>query len=162
MFSRKPDNSCYEDLCKCNYFGNFIKRHVTLTPDQKKIYEQMKKAAMAVLNGKVTTTMTVLTQLMRLQQITCGHFKSDDGTIQHIKSNRMDELLDVLAEVEGKAVIWAHWQQDVEQIMKTIRKVYSHGAVVDYYGLTPNNERQDNICFSHNKSISLREIKFTC
>ena len=25
----------------------------------------MKKAAMAVLNGKVTTTMTVLTQLMR-------------------------------------------------------------------------------------------------
>ena len=43
---------------------NFIKRHITLTPAQKKIYEQMKKAAMAVLNGKVTTTMTVLTQLM--------------------------------------------------------------------------------------------------
>ena len=38
----------------------FIKRHVSLTPDQKKIYEQMKKAAMAVLNGKVTTTMTCL------------------------------------------------------------------------------------------------------
>ena len=40
----------------------------------------MKKEAMAILNGKVTTTMTVLTQLMRLHQITCGHFTSDDGS----------------------------------------------------------------------------------
>ena len=48
----------------------FIKRHITLTPDQKKVYEQMKQQAIAHLNGKVTTTMTVLTQLMRLHQIT--------------------------------------------------------------------------------------------
>ena len=41
---------------------NFIKRYVTLTPDQKKVYEQMKKQAVAHLNGKVTSTMTVLTQ----------------------------------------------------------------------------------------------------
>ena len=33
----------------------------------------MKDHALAMLNGKVTTTMTVLTQLMRLHQITCGH-----------------------------------------------------------------------------------------
>ena len=57
---------------------NFIKRHVTLTPDQKKVYQQMKKEAIATLNGKVTSTMTVLTQLMRLHQITCGHFTADD------------------------------------------------------------------------------------
>ena len=58
----------------------FIKRHITLTADQKKIYEQMKEQALAVLNGKVTTTMTVLTQLMRLHQITCGYVTADDGT----------------------------------------------------------------------------------
>ena len=49
----------------------------------------MKKAAMAVLNGKVSTTMTVLTQLMRLHQITCGHFTADDGSEQQVESNRM-------------------------------------------------------------------------
>ena len=53
---------------------NFTKRHIILTSDQRKIYEQMKKTAMAVLNGKVTSTITVLTQLMRLHQITCGRF----------------------------------------------------------------------------------------
>ena len=43
---------------------NFTKRHIVLTHDQRKIYDQMKKAAMAILNGKITSTMTVLTQLM--------------------------------------------------------------------------------------------------
>ena len=65
--------------------------------------------------------MTALTQLMRLHQITCGHFSADDGTIQEIKNNRLAELLDVLEEVEGKAIIWAHYQHDVRNIFKVIR-----------------------------------------
>ena len=44
----------------------FIKRQISLTPDQRKLYEQMKKEAMAILKGKQTTTVNALTQLMRL------------------------------------------------------------------------------------------------
>ena len=69
----------------------FMKRVVQLTPDQNKVYTQMKKEALAILNGKMLTTANALTQLMRLQQITCGHFKADDGTVQKLKSNRLDE-----------------------------------------------------------------------
>ena len=124
---------------------NFIKRHIVLTPDQKKVYEQMKKEAMATLNGKVTSTMTVLTQLMRLHQITCGHFTADDGSVQLIDSNRIKELMNILEETEGKAIIWANYQRDVNEIIKHIVKNYGEGSVVDYYGLTPQEERQDNI-----------------
>ena len=124
---------------------NFIKRHITLTPAQKKVYEQMKKAAMAVLNGKVTTTMTVLTQLMRLHQITCGHFTADDGSVQEVESNRLNELMSILEETEGKAIIWANYQKDVAQIIEHIEKKYGEGSIVDYYGLTPQEDRQDNI-----------------
>ena len=124
---------------------NFIKRHITLTPAQKKVYEQMKKAAMAVLNGKVTTTMTVLTQLMRLHQITCGHFTADDGSVQQVESNRMNELMSILEETDGKAIIWANYQRDIENIVNDITKKYGPGSVVSYYGLTPQEERQDNI-----------------
>ena len=124
---------------------NFIKRHITLTPEQKKVYEQMKKQAMAVLNGKVTTTMTVLTQLMRLHQITCGHFTADDGSIQTINNNRVNELLNILEEIEGKAIIWANYQKDITQIVENIEKEYGPGSVVDYYGLTAQEDRQDNI-----------------
>jgi SNF2 family DNA or RNA helicase len=131
---------------------NFIKRHITLTPAQKKLYEQMKKAAMAVLNGKVTTTMTVLTQLMRLHQITCGHFTADDGSVQEVESNRLNELMSILEETEGKAIIWANYQRDVAQIIEHIEKKYGKGSIVDYYGLTPQEDRQDNIRKFQNNS----------
>jgi SNF2 family DNA or RNA helicase len=124
---------------------NFIKRHIVLTHDQRKIYDQMKKAAMAILNGKVTTTMTVLTQLMRLHQITCGHFTADDGTTQLIDNNRIKELMNILEETEGKAIIWANYQRDVNQIIQNIVKEHGPRSVVDYYGLTPQDERQNNI-----------------
>ena len=123
----------------------FMKRIVNLTPDQFKVYEQMKKQALAILNGKMITTANALTQLMRLQQITCGHFKADDGTTQELKSNRLDELINVLGEIEGKVVIWAHWQSDVRQIIKAIVEEFGPDSFVDYYGLTPQEDRQKNI-----------------
>jgi len=123
----------------------FMKRMVKLSIEQRKLYNQMKILALAEMEGKRMSTATVLTQLMRLHQITCGHFTADDGTIKDIKNNRLDELLDVLDEVEGKAVIWAHYQHDVESIIKRIRKEYTFDAAVDYYGLTPPAERQKNI-----------------
>ena len=124
---------------------NFIKRHITLTPDQKKVYMQMKQQAISILNGKVSSTMTVLTQLMRLHQITCGHFTADDGSVQNVNSNRITELMNILEETEGKAIIWANYQRDITQIVENIEKKYGPGSVVDYYGLTPQDKRQDNI-----------------
>ena len=124
---------------------NFTKRHIVLTHDQRKLYEQMRKAAMAVLNGKVTTTMTVLTQLMRLHQITCGHFTADDGTTQLIENNRIKELMNILEETDGKVIIWANYQRDVNLIIKNVVEKYGQESIVDYYGLTPQEDRQDNI-----------------
>jgi|TARA_R100000049_G_C1937766_1_gene81680 SNF2 family DNA or RNA helicase len=123
----------------------FMKRIIQLTGDQLKVYDQMRKTALATLNGKMTTTATVLTQLMRLQQITCGHFKADDGTLQDIPNNRIEELTNVLNEIEGKVVIWAHWQRDVFKIIEAVTKEFGEGCCVDYFGLTPQNERQENI-----------------
>ena len=40
--------------------------------------------------------------------------------MQNIKNNRITELMDVLEEVEGKAVIWAHWRHDIDTIIKSI------------------------------------------
>jgi len=123
----------------------FIKRHISLTPDQKKIYEQMKEQALAVLNGKVTTTMTVLTQLMRLHQITCGYVTADDGTTQQVDSNRLNELMSILEDTDGKVIIWANYQLSVGEIIQEIIKVYGPDSYVHYYGLTPQEDRQDYI-----------------
>ena len=122
----------------------YMKRQIKLTSEQLRLYDQMRKEALATLNGKKVTTVNALTQLMRLHQITCGHFTADDGTTQRIPNNRIGELMDVLDEIEGKAIIWAHYQWDIKDIIKEIVKVHGPGSVVDYYGLTPQDERDPN------------------
>ena len=122
----------------------FMKRIIQLSPEQKRLYEQMKSMALAELNGKMLTTFNAVTQIMRLQQITCGHFKADDDSIQEIKNNRITELMSVLEEVEGKAVIWAHWRHDIATIVREIEKEYP-GSVMTYYGDTTTDDRQKAI-----------------
>ena len=123
----------------------FVRRTVELTDEQKKLYKQMKEEAIAFLNGKMVTSATVITQLMRLHQITCGHFTSNDGKVQDVKSNRIGQLMDVLEEMEGKAVIWAHYRYDIKKIVEAISKKYGENAVVTYYGDTSTDARQKAI-----------------
>ena len=126
----------------------FMKRIVQLSDEQKKVYSQMKQTALAFLNGKAATTATVMTQLMRLHQITCGHFTSDDGTTQVLKNNRIEELIDLLHEVHGKVVIWAHYRHDIETIVEHIKKEFNTGvdnSVMTYYGDTSVEDRQKAI-----------------
>ena len=122
-----------------------MKRIIKLSEEQQKVYNQMKQLALAELNGKLVTTASVLTQLMRLHQITCGHFKSDDGSVQILKNERIDELLNILNEVEGKAIIWAHYRHDIEVIVDNIKKEYGDNSVMTYYGDTSTEDRQKAI-----------------
>ena len=123
----------------------YIKHRIELTAEQKKVYNQMKKEAIAFLDGKMQSSVTVMTQLMRLHQITCGHFTADDGTIKDLKCDRLGELMDIVSNMEGKAVIWSHYTHDVVRIIEALKKKYGDNSVVDYYGATSDNERQQNI-----------------
>ena len=136
----------------------YTKRIIELTDEQKKVYKSMKEKAIAFLNGKMVSTATVITQLMRLHQITCGHFTSDDGDVQEIKNNRINQLMEILEEVEGKAVIWAHYRYDIEAIVEAISKEYGENSVVTYYGDTSTDDRQKAIKKIQDKNSSVRFI----
>ena len=123
----------------------YIRREVDLTEEQSKAYSSMKSAALALLNGKMATAPHILTQMMRLHQITCGHLKNDDGTITEIKNNRLKELVNLLDEVEGKVIIWANYVHDIEHIVKTISDEFGSDSIVQYYGAIPAEQRQENI-----------------
>jgi SNF2 family DNA or RNA helicase len=135
---------------------SFTKRIIQLSKEQKKIYDSMKQLALAQLGDKLMTTATALVQLMRLHQITCGHFKSDDGTTQKIKNERLDALMDILSEVENKAVIWAHYKYDIEIIVEAIKKEYGPDSYVTYYGDTPSEIRQNNIKLFQDENSKVR------
>jgi len=124
----------------------FTKRLVELTPEQDKAYKQMKQMALAMLdNGEVMTTVNVMTQLMRLHQITCGHFKADDGTTTALKNNRMDALLQLLEETDGKVIIWANYREDIKNIVAALKKAYGDASTVEYHGGVDSTLRQEHI-----------------
>jgi SNF2 family DNA or RNA helicase len=120
----------------------YTARYVTMTDEQFKMYEQIRKTAVLMLdNGELVTTQHVITQLLRLQQILSGHLKTDDGEIVTFKSSRMDALTDVLEEHDGSAIIWSRFRHDIQQITETLKKKYGEHSVAAYYGDTSSDER---------------------
>ena len=124
----------------------FTKRIVELTAEQKKIYAQLKQVAMAFTeNGKVMSTVNVMTQLMRLHQVTCGTFKADDGSVTQLENNRVQALMDCVEETEGKVIIWATYREDIKKIVEALKKAYGEASTVEYHGGVDATLRQDNI-----------------
>jgi SNF2 family DNA or RNA helicase len=135
----------------------YVRRDVELTEEQKRVYKQMKKLALAKLdNGELATTASVLTQIMRLQQICCGFLQPDEGEIQPIDNNRLKELLEITEELQGKAIIWASYTHGIQQIASALRDRFGPEAVATYYGETPQDERQEIVDRFQDKDGPLR------
>ena len=149
---------CLKEDCLDLPEYTYTKRIIQLTPEQKKIYLTMKQIALAQLDGKLMTTATALVQLMRLHQITCGHFTADDGTIKEIKNERITALLELLEEVENKAVIWAHYRYDIASIIKAVESKFGKDSYVTYYGDTSSDDRQKAIEEIQNPDSKVRFI----
>ena len=131
----------------------FTKRYVELSEEQKRIYKQMKEMALATLaDGKLMSTINVITQLMRLHQITCGHFKADDGTIRNLSNYRIDSLMQLLEETEGKVIIWANYREDIKNIVNSLKKAYGEASTVEYHGGVDTTLRQENIALFQEKN----------
>ena len=122
----------------------YVRRLVPLSEEQKRSYTEMKRLALTKLdNGELATTQSVLTQIMRLQQICCGHIQDDEGNTVSFANGRLKELLDICEEVQGKAIIWATYTYDIQQIANALRDRFGPDAVATYYGETPQQERQE-------------------
>ena len=135
----------------------YTRRLVPLSEEQKKSYTQMKRLALTKLdNGELATTQSVLTQIMRLQQICCGHIQDDEGNLVTFPNGRQKELLDICEEVQGKAIIWATYTYDIQQIAQSLRDRFGPDAVATYYGATPQEERQELVQRFQDKESSLR------
>ena len=120
----------------------FTKRIIELSDEQKKAYSEMKTSAITILKGEPATAVNVLTQLIKLHQITCGHMKTDNGDIINLKNSRLDELMQILGETTGKAIIWANYIHDINTIESAIKKEFGLDSYCTYYGATKQEDRQ--------------------
>jgi SNF2 family DNA or RNA helicase len=119
----------------------YQKYSVEMTPEQKKLYEDLKKRMMTEIKGQDVTVKIVLTKLMRLHQLVCGHLKDDEGGVHEVPTNKLVALTDILDETSGQVIIWANYREDIQLIERTIKKEYGEQSVLTYYGDTDEEER---------------------
>ncbi len=124
----------------------YTTRGVSLTDEQLEYYVSLKNVAVALLEGgDLVSAPAVMTQLLRLQQVLCGHVMTDDGELVEIPSRRIDALLDTIEEMQGKIIIWSRFRYDIKKIAKVLKDKFGEGSAVTFFGDTTDNERQNAI-----------------
>lgn len=121
---------CY-DLPESDY--SF--RDVALTSEQRRIYDEMRDLMTSELNdeGDYVTATTVIAQIVRLHQVLCGHTRDDDTGAEHtIPELRTQALLDLLADYEGKFIVWCSYDHDVRKVSEAIEREV--GPVARFWG----------------------------
>ena len=65
-------------------------------------------------------------------------------------------MIDILREVENKAIIWAHYRYDIKAIINAIEKEFGKDSYVTYYGDTLQSDRQNNIKLLQDPNSSVK------
>lgn len=106
----------------------FENRYVEFEPETRKLYEQIKRESYAELDGGDTVTATtVLTRLLRLQQLTGGYLQTDEGAkperVSEAKIKAMADILEDYVIGSGKKlVIFARFIPEIMAIEKLLQE----------------------------------------
>lgn len=123
-------------------------RHVELTDEQKRIYNELKHFATAQLDAETfVSAQQVITQILRMHQVLCGHTSSEDGERHEIPENRTDALLSLLGEYDGKAIIWCSYDSDIRKVSAALEKEYGKGSVARFWGGNKSTREEEEKIF---------------
>jgi len=129
----------------------YAKRDVPLHPDQEKAYRDMAKNSMAKLSETAHVTATVvIAQMLRMHQILCGHVQDELGNQHVVPSRRNDELLKLLEEHTGKAVIWCSYAFNIEDVADVLRGEYGENSVARFWGGNKDTREGEEKQFKEN------------
>lgn len=126
----------------------FETRHITMDKKERELYDRIRRDSYTELDsgGQITAT-TVLTKLLRLQQLTGGFLVKDDSARPELVSrSKLDALADIIQDyVVGtgkKLVIFARFIPEVKAIIELAKKELPSGKkAVAIYGDIKKEDR---------------------
>ena len=124
----------------------YTTHYFELSPKQRKLYQQIENNFYALHDGELITTEMAIVRDIRLQQITSGYIKvDDDDNPREIgeDNHRIDALMHVLGDCESKAIVWAKYTRDIDQIVKAIGDSFGPDMVVRFDGTVKAAERKE-------------------
>lgn len=126
-------------------------REVEMTEEQKFHYDEIKEFATTQLSETAHVTATiVIAQLMRMHQVLCGHVGDEDGNQHIIPEYKTDELMALLEDYAGKAIIWCSYNFDVMKLTRRITMEYGNESVARFWGGNQNSREKEEAQFKNN------------
>lgn len=124
-------------------------REVQASREQKEICKNLRNHLRLVIEDKNNKMKNVLEAMLRAQQVAGGF--DDEGN--PLSSNpKMKELLELLEDFDGKAVIWARFLPEIEAIRAALNAEYP-GSVMVMTGNTPQEARQSMVDIFQKSSV---------
>jgi SNF2 family DNA or RNA helicase len=121
---------------------------VDLTSQQKKAYKELSDELLTIIKNEVVTAKIILTKLLRLHQIVGGFIpkgNEEEGILISDSNPKMDAVFELLEDFNGKCIIWARFKPEIKYIVKELQRVYGRESVVDYYGDTTSDKREEAV-----------------
>lgn len=134
---------------------SFQNRQVSLSKDQQRVYSEMiKKLKLGFQEGTVTAANEGVL-FSKLLQVAAGWVYTTDRKVVHLDNQaRIDSLLEVLDEAEGKVIVFADFIHAAHEIQNILLKSKIHSALVT--GETPASQR--NLIFNSFQSAAFPRV----
>jgi SNF2 family DNA or RNA helicase len=124
----------------------YVQRYVDMPEEQQQAYDRLKITAMTVMQDEEVSYNNKLTELLKLQQVTNGFVKTNEGNIIDFKSNaKLKELMAIIEETEDKCIIWANYVHNIEGIKNKLAETYGPDSVVSIYGADSVEDRNQAV-----------------
>jgi SNF2 family DNA or RNA helicase len=94
-----------------------IRVPIKLSPLGQKAYQTMETAFIAEIEGGIITAVNGLVKLLRLQQITSGEIRSDDGTSWlNVDTSKKEALIEILSDTDEPVVVFGRFSSDLHNV----------------------------------------------
>jgi SNF2 family DNA or RNA helicase len=124
----------------------YVQRYVDMPEEQRQAYDRLKITALMVMKDEEVSYNNKLTELLKLQQVTNGFVKTNEGNIVDFKTNaKLKELMNIIEETEDKCIIWANYVHNIEGIKSKLAETYGVDSVVSIYGKDSVEDRNQAV-----------------
>jgi SNF2 family DNA or RNA helicase len=130
-------------------------RTFELGPKSLKAYVTLDNDFVLGVGDGTVTTQNALVKLLRLQQVTSGYVRDDDGVDHQVGEEKIDVLKDLLEDVpkDEPLVIFARFQHDIQSIAAVCSADGRRVGIVDgntkphhdHYGLNEHSQMRSDI-----------------
>jgi hypothetical protein len=124
-------------------------RDVEMHPEQRRVYDELRENATAELASMDHVTAThVIVRMLRLHQVLCGHAVDDEERLIHdVPEYRTRELVQLLDDYEGKAIVWASYDHSVRRISDELTEKFGARSVARFWGGNARTREEEEIQF---------------